>query len=148
MFIVAEGNPWPLPLITALDNCYMYLKKICCTKHLLLSWICWDSGKWRYELRNHVSLLLKKVHHHFEWLIKDYSMQILYDTVKFRKYFSKVHFGGLIFSGAYLRKEVCVSESISLIMEVNLAFLLCFTLYLRAIFQVQAPWGLIFGGAI
>ena len=26
--------------------------------------------------------------------------------------------------------------------------LLCFTLYLRAIFQTQAPGGLIFGGAI
>ena len=26
--------------------------------------------------------------------------------------------------------------------------MLCFTLYLRAIFQVQAPGGLIFGGAI
>ena len=26
-------------------------------------------------------------------------------------------------------------------MEVNLSFLLCFTLYLRAIFQVQAPGG-------
>ena len=78
-------------------------------------------------------------------------MQILYDTVKFRKYFSKVHFGGLIFGGAYLRKEVCVSKSIGLALlklEVNLAFLLCFTLYLGAIFQVQAPWGLIFGGAI
>ena len=33
-------------------------------------------------------------------------------------------------------------------MEVNLPFLLCFTLYLTAIFQVQAPGGLIFGGAI
>ena len=33
-------------------------------------------------------------------------------------------------------------------MEVHLPFLLCFTLYLRAIFQVQAPGGLIFGGAI
>ena len=33
-------------------------------------------------------------------------------------------------------------------MEVNLPFLLCFSLYLRAIFQVQAPGGLIFGGAI
>ena len=29
----------------------------------------------------------------------------------------------------------------------NLPFLLCFTLSLRAIFQVQAPGGLIFGGA-
>ena len=36
----------------------------------------------------------------------------------------------------------------SLTVEVNLPFLLCFTLHLRAIFQVQAPGGLIFGGAI
>ena len=49
---------------------------------------------------------------------------------------------------------------IALQLEVNLSFLLCFTLYLRAIFQVQAPGGnltegflryrfggLIFGGA-
>ena len=57
---------------------------------------------------------------------------------------------GLIFGGAYLRREVCVSKSIglySLIVGSNLLFLLCFTLYLRTIFQVQAPGGLIFGGA-
>ena len=53
---------------------------------------------------------------------------------------------GLIFGGAYLRREICVSKSIEL--EVNLLFLLCFTLYLRAIFQVQVPRGLIFGGAL
>ena len=55
---------------------------------------------------------------------------------------------GLIFGGAYLRREFCVSKSIEL--EVNLLFLLCFTLYLRVIFSVQAPGrgGLIFGGAI
>ena len=35
----------------------------------------------------------------------------------------------------------------SLIDEVNLLFLLCFTLSSRAIFRVQAPGGLIFGGA-
>ena len=35
----------------------------------------------------------------------------------------------------------------SLIFGINLPFLLCFTLYLRKIFQVQAPGGLIFGGA-
>ena len=37
-----------------------------------------------------------------------------------------------------------------LLMEVNfnLPFLLYFTLYLRTIFQVQAPGELIFGGAI
>ena len=57
---------------------------------------------------------------------------------------------GLIFGGAYLRREICVSKSIGLTLEleVNLPFSLCFTLYLRAIFQVQAPGGLIFGGAI
>ena len=51
---------------------------------------------------------------------------------------------GLIFGGAYLRREICVSKSIGLALslEVNLPFLLCFTLYLRTIFQVQAPGGL------
>ena len=33
-------------------------------------------------------------------------------------------------------------------MEVNSPFLICFTLSLKAIFQVQAPGGLIFEGAI
>ena len=58
--------------------------------------------------------------------------------------------GGLIFGGAYLRREICVSKSIGLglQLEVNLRFWLCFTLYLRAIFPVQAREGLIFGGAI
>ena len=57
---------------------------------------------------------------------------------------------GLIFGGAYLQREICVSKSIgiALKLEVNLPFLLCFTLYLRVIFQVQALGGLIFGGAI
>ena len=57
---------------------------------------------------------------------------------------------GLIFGVAYLRREICVSNSIelALYLEVNLPFFLCSTLYLRAIFQVQAPGGLIFGGAI
>ena len=56
---------------------------------------------------------------------------------------------GLIFGGAYLRREICVSQSIGLALqlEVNLLFFLCFTLYLRAIFQGQAPGGLIHGGA-
>ena len=48
---------------------------------------------------------------------------------------------GLIFGGSYLQREICISKSIglALFLEVNLLFLLCFTLYLRAIFQVQAP---------
>ena len=68
-------------------------------------------------------------------------------------YFSNALFEELVFGGAYirracLRREICVSKSIGLALwlEVNLRFLLCFTLYLRAIFQVQAPGGLIFGG--
>ena len=57
---------------------------------------------------------------------------------------------GLVFGGAYLRREICVSKSIglALYLEVNLPFLLCFTLNLRAIFQVLSPGRLIFGGAI
>ena len=57
---------------------------------------------------------------------------------------------GLIHGGVYLRREICVSKSIGLALhlEVNLLFLLCITLYLRAIFQVKAPRGLIFEGAI
>ena len=47
---------------------------------------------------------------------------------------------GLIYGGK--------SIGLALRLEVNLPFLLYFTLYLRAIFQVQAPGGLIFGGAI
>ena len=57
---------------------------------------------------------------------------------------------GLLYGGAYLRGEICISKSIglALLLEVNLSFLICFTLYFRAIFQVQGPGGLIFGGAI
>ena len=56
---------------------------------------------------------------------------------------SKALFEGLIFGGAYLRREVCISKSIglALYLKVNLPFLLCFTSYLRAIFQVQALMG-------
>ena len=46
----------------------------------------------------------------------------------------------LIFGGpAYLQREICVSKSIGLALQLegNLPFSLCFTLYLRAIFQVQ-----------
>ena len=66
------------------------------------------------------------------------------------------------FLGAYIRgggggglsmepKEICVSKPIGLAwLTVRSKFTVfaCFTLYLRTIFQVQAPEGLIFGGAI
>ena len=55
----------------------------------------------------------------------------------------------LIFEGAYLRTEICVSKSIGLALwlEENLPFLLCFTLYLRAISKYKPLRVLIFGGA-
>ena len=55
---------------------------------------------------------------------------------------------GLIFGGAYQRREICVSKSIGLCLylKVNIPFLSCFALYLRAIFQVQAPGGLYLEG--
>ena len=55
---------------------------------------------------------------------------------------------GLIFGGAHLRREICVSKLIGLALyfEINLPFLLCFSLYLRAIFKVQAPGDLYLEG--
>ena len=41
---------------------------------------------------------------------------------------------------------MCFKISWASLLEVNLPFLLCFTLYLRTIIQVQAPGGLIFRG--
>ena len=57
---------------------------------------------------------------------------------------------GLVFGGAYLRRKICVSKSIGLALQLerNLPFLLCFTLYLRAISKYKPPGRLIFGGAI
>ena len=67
-----------------------------------------------------------------------------------RPFLRGLFLGGLIFGGAYLRREICVSKSIGLAvyLEVNLPFLLCFTLYLSAIFKAQVPGGFTFGGAI
>ena len=50
---------------------------------------------------------------------------------------------GLLFGGAYLRREICDSKSIRLAlhMEGNLPFLLCFTLYFRAISKYKPPRG-------
>ena len=57
---------------------------------------------------------------------------------------------GLLFGGAYLWREISVSQSIGLGLQLegNLPFLLCFTLYLRAISKYKPPGGLTFGGAI
>ena len=55
---------------------------------------------------------------------------------------------GLIFEGAYLWREICVSKSsgLALQLEGNLPFLLCFTLYLRAISGYKPPGGLYMEG--
>ena len=57
---------------------------------------------------------------------------------------------GLIFGGAYLWRVIGVSKSIRLALKLegNLLFLLCLSLYLRAISKYNPPGGLIFGGAI
>ena len=85
----------------------------------------------------------------------DYLSFIRQNTVKFRKYAPMLIFVKGPFWGAYFWRGLCTEGNLrfkidwaSRIVEVNLPFLLCFTLYLRAIFQVQAPGGLIFGGAI
>ena len=55
---------------------------------------------------------------------------------------------GVICGGAYLWREICVSKSIgkALKLEGNLPFLLCFTLYLSAIFKYKPPAGLYLEG--
>ena len=67
-----------------------------------------------------------------------------------RPFLRSLFLEGLIFGGAYLRREICVSKSIGLAfqLEGNLPFLLCFTLYPRAISRYKPPEGRIFGGAI
>ena len=82
-----------------------------------------------------------------------------------RPFMRNLFLEGLIFRGAYLRRDICVSKSIGLALQLdaNLPFLLCFTLYLRAISRPQGAYiqrgnltegfqryrfgGLIFGGA-
>ena len=55
---------------------------------------------------------------------------------------------GLIFGGAYLWREICVSKSsgLALKLEGNLPCLLCFTLYLRAISEYKPLGGLYIEG--
>ena len=62
-------------------------------------------------------------------------------------YFSKALFEGLIFGGAFIRRDLstagnCVSKSIGLALQIegNLPFLLCFT-WFRAISKYKPPPG-------
>ena len=90
-------------------------------------------------------------------IVKSYFIKNVWKTIlfKYRKIpkvsprayiFQRPFLGGLLLEGlpfgqAYLQREICVSKSIGLALqlEVNLSFLLCFTLCLMAILQVQAP---------
>ena len=58
--------------------------------------------------------------------------------------FSKALFERLIFGGAYIQRGLSTEGNLRF--KIDLPFLLCFTLYLRAIFQVQAPGGLYLEG--
>ena len=55
---------------------------------------------------------------------------------------------GVIFGGAYVRREFCVSKSIGLALQLegNLTFLLFLALYLRAISKCKPPGGLYLEG--
>ena len=63
-------------------------------------------------------------------------------------YFSKALFEGLIFGGAYLRRGLSTEGNFrfkidwaNLYLEGNLPFLLCFTLYLKAISKYRPQGG-------
>ena len=66
-------------------------------------------------------------------------------------HFSKALFEGVIFGGAYIwrgfptegKLRFKIDWASRIVGSKNLPFLLCFTSYLRSIFQVQAPGGLI-----
>ena len=64
-----------------------------------------------------------------------------------RPFLRSLFLEGPIYGGkfaAYLWREICVSKSsgLALQLEGNLLFLLCFTLYLRAISEYKSPGGL------
>ena len=65
-----------------------------------------------------------------------------------RPFFEEFFLEGLIFGGAYLWRAICVSKSsgLALQLEGNLSFLLCFTLYLRAISEYKPPGSLYMEG--
>ena len=66
-----------------------------------------------------------------------------------RPFLGSLFLEGLIFGGAYLWRKICVPKSIRLApwLQGNLPFLLCFTLFLRAISKYEPPGRLRFGVA-
>ena len=70
------------------------------------------------------------------------------DYILQRPFFWGLFLEGLLFGRAYLRREICVSKSIGLALQLegNLLFLLCFTLYFGAISKYKPPGGLYLEG--
>ena len=92
---------------------------------------------WRYE----ISLLVLKKYHKIP--------KISPGACIFQRPFLRGLFlEGHIFGGAYLWRESSVSNSIGLVLQLkgNLPFLLCFTLYFRAISKYKPPGGLYLEG--
>ena len=56
--------------------------------------------------------------------------------------FSKARYEGLIFGGAYLRREICVLKSIGLAYSSKEIYRFCFVLLcIRGHFPSTSPWG-------
>ena len=92
---------------------------------------------WRYE----ISLLVLKKYHKIP--------KISPGACIFQRPFLRGLFlEGHIFGGAYLWRESSVSNSIGLVLQLkgNLPFLLCFTLYFRAISKYKPPGAYIWRG--
>ena len=114
----------------------------------LIGWQC-DRGFIKSDHRNFAFVRID----HIERLINSYRLH--QNTVKFRKYAPGLIFFKGPFWEAYFWRGLSTEGNLrfkidraSLIVGSNLPFLLCFTLYLRAISKYKPPGGLIFGGAI
>ena len=118
-----EGAMLPLTLTSyVLDvNCFMYVNWVVSETPVYVYWSC-------TAVRFHTETNYRKI------------PKISLGAYIFQRPFLRGLFlQGLILGGAYLRREICVSKSIGLALqlEVNLPFLLCFTLYSRAIFLIS-----------
>ena len=127
-----EGAMLPLTLTSyVLDvNCFMYVNWVVSETPVYVYWSC-------TAVRFHTETNYRKI------------PKISLGAYIFQRPFLRGLFlQGLIFGWAYLRREICVSKSIGLALqlEVNLPFLLCFTLYSRAIFLISTRGAYIWRG--
>ena len=111
--------------------------------------VCYKGVKfiWIYSNREIIEVFLKEIYENFVGTLetvrnREVSVPWRFDctTTVDRKILKS---RGGAYGGTYVRREICVSKLIGLALQVegNLLFFLCFTLYLRAIFQVTSPRG-------